>query len=117
MFLLLSVVGPRVSLSGASSSGSAQTMMLMSVVSGEYFLMAFQSWLSQRRMVTSTYVWISGLSTPDNYPLPRIDDLLVTVSKVKYLTTLDLTKGYHQIALEPSTIPKTAFTSHCGKYE
>ena len=60
---------------------------------------------------------LNKVTAPDNYPLPRIDDLLATVSKAKYLTTLDLTKGYHQIALEPSTIPKTAFTSHCGKYE
>ena len=60
---------------------------------------------------------LNKVTAPDNYPLPRIDDLLATVSKAKYLTTLDLTKGYHQIALEPSTIPKTAFTSHCRKYE
>ena len=60
---------------------------------------------------------LNKVTAPDNYPLPRIDDLLATVSKAKYLTTLDLTKEYHQIALEPSTIPKTAFTSHCGKYE
>lgn len=47
---------------------------------------------------------LNKVTAPDNYPLPRIDDLLATVSKAKYLTTLDLTKGYHQIALEPSTI-------------
>lgn len=60
---------------------------------------------------------INQLTTPDNYPLPRIDDLLAIVSSANYLTTLDLTQGYHQIELTPSTIPKTAFIAHCGKFE
>ena len=60
---------------------------------------------------------INQITTPDNYPLPRIDDLLAIVSSANYLTTLDLTQGYHQIELTPSTIPKTAFIAHCGKFE
>ena len=60
---------------------------------------------------------VNQLTLPDNYPLPRIDDLLATVSSAKFLTTLDLTQGYHQIELTTETIPKTAFISHCGKFE
>ena len=60
---------------------------------------------------------VNQLTLPDNYPLPRIDDLLATVSSAKFLTTLDLTQGYHQIEPTAETIPKTAFISHCGKFE
>lgn len=60
---------------------------------------------------------INQMTAPDNYPLPRIDDLLASVSSARYLTTLDLTQGYHQVLLTPSTIPITAFVTHRGKYE
>lgn len=43
--------------------------------------------------------------------------MTATVSSAKFLTTLDLSQGYHQIELTAETIPKTAFTAHCGKFE
>lgn len=60
---------------------------------------------------------VNALTTPNTYPLPRIDNLLATVSAAMYLTTLDLTKGYHQIRMTEESIPKTAFITHSGKYE
>jgi hypothetical protein len=51
------------------------------------------------------------------YPLPPIDDLLAKISKAKYITSLDLSKGYYQVKLDPETIPKTSFVTHCGKLE
>jgi len=60
---------------------------------------------------------INKLLPQDSYPLPLINDLLASVSKAKFLTTLDLTQGYHQVGLTEDSIPKTAFTVHNGKYE
>jgi len=60
---------------------------------------------------------VNKLILRDSYPLPLIDDLLKTVSSATYLTTLDLTQGYHQVGLDKDSIPKTAFTVHNGKYE
>lgn len=51
---------------------------------------------------------INSLTLPDNYPLPRIDDLVATVSSATYLTTLDLSKGYHQVKLTQDTIQKNS---------
>ena len=77
-----------------------------------------QSWLCPRKLEMSGSVSTSEQRSHNTrYPLPRIDDLLATVSAANYLTTLDLTKGYHKIQLTPQTIPKTAFTAHCGKFE
>ena len=53
----------------------------------------------------------------DTYPLPRVDDLLADVSSKRFLTTLDLTKGYHQVPLTPETKEKTAFVCHRGKFQ
>ena len=53
----------------------------------------------------------------DRYPLPCIDDLLDSLGKAKYFTTLDLASGYHQIAVKEQDIPKTAFWTQRGQFE
>jgi hypothetical protein len=53
----------------------------------------------------------------DVYPLPRIEDILDTIGRAQYFTTLDLSAGYWQIQLDPSATEKTAFTTHCGLFE
>lgn len=60
---------------------------------------------------------VNQLTSQDTYPLPRIDDLLAHVSAAKYLTTLDLSKGYHQIPLDQETREKIAFVCHKGKFQ
>lgn len=37
---------------------------------------------------------------PDKFPLPRIDEILDHIGRAKYITTLDLTSGFHQIELD-----------------
>ena len=46
-----------------------------------------------------------------------MDDLLAEVSSKRFLTTLDLTKGYHQGPLTTETKEKTASVSHRGKFQ
>ena len=53
----------------------------------------------------------------DAYPIARIDRMFERVGAAKYISTLDLTKGYWQIPLEESTIEKSAFTTLSGLYE
>lgn len=45
----------------------------------------------------------------DSYPMPRIDIILSKLRDARYLTSLDLRKAFHQIPLEASSRPKTAF--------
>jgi hypothetical protein len=49
-------------------------------------------------------------------PIPRIDELINQVRRAKYLSTLQLSQGYHQVALDEETVPKTAFIAMFGKY-
>ena len=53
----------------------------------------------------------------DQYPLPRIDDLLDRLGRAKHFSTLDLASGYHQIAVKATDIPKTAFRTQRGQFE
>ena len=51
------------------------------------------------------------------WPMPKIEDIFSKLNGTKYFSTLDLWAGYHHIPLNDASIPKTAFTSHLGKYE
>ena len=60
---------------------------------------------------------VNLVTKDDPFPLPRIEELIENLSVAKYITTLDLTKGYYQVPLEESSKAKTAFITHNGKYE
>ena len=53
----------------------------------------------------------------DQFPLPRIDSLLERLGQTKVFTKLDLASGYHQIAMEETSIQKTAFHTNRGHFE
>ena len=53
----------------------------------------------------------------DAYPIPSMDRMIEKVAAAKYITTLDLTKGYWQIPREESAIEKSAFITAKGLYE
>ena len=49
----------------------------------------------------------------DTYPLPRVEESFDTLSGSKYFSTMDLTSGYNQVAMNDD-ISKTAFTAPMG---
>ena len=63
------------------------------------------------------YRALNAITKKNKYPLPRIDDLMDTLSGAKVFSAMDMTSGYNQFMLSPSDIPKTAFNTHIGKYE
>ncbi|EDV18568.1 uncharacterized protein TRIADDRAFT_9925, partial [Trichoplax adhaerens] len=63
------------------------------------------------------YRKLNACTTVNAYPLPRIDDLLDIVGNAKFITTLDLSKGYWQIPMEEGSKQYTAFTTPYGLYE
>ena len=63
------------------------------------------------------YRRLNSASTMDAYPMPRIDDLIDQLGKAKYISTLDLTRGYWQVPLEKAVRHKTAFSTPFGLYQ
>jgi len=53
----------------------------------------------------------------DRYPMPLINDVLDSLGRAKYFSTLDLASGYHQIEVKQEDIPKTAFSAEGGHFE
>ena len=53
----------------------------------------------------------------DVFPLPRIDDMLDSLSKTRFFTTLDLAAGYWQVQMQLESKEKTAFVTSSGLYQ
>ncbi len=60
------------------------------------------------------YRKLNKITIPDPFPMPRTDETLDLLGRARYITTLDLTKGYYQIPMEKTSQPKTAAM---GKFE
>ena len=56
---------------------------------------------------------------PDRYPMPTVDELVDAIgcTKGRYLSTMDLMKGYHQVKMDEQSKYKTAFTCHQGLFQ
>ncbi len=55
------------------------------------------------------YRRLNEVSQFDGYPMPRVDELLDRLGRARYISTLDLTKGYWQVPLSDSAKPKLLF--------
>ena len=63
------------------------------------------------------YRRLNSISRQDAYPMPRIDDLIDDLGGAKFITTLDLAKGYWQVPVREQDRPKTAFTTPRGLFQ
>ena len=63
------------------------------------------------------YRSLNLVTKADQFPIPRIDDLLDQLGKAKYFSTLDLASGYWQVQMHPDSVEKTAFITHQGLFE
>ena len=48
---------------------------------------------------------VNQVAKPDNYPRPRINDLLARLGGAKVFSKLDMSQAYHQLALDEQSKP------------
>ena len=63
------------------------------------------------------YRQLNSVIIPSTYPLPLIDDILAKLGGSRYLSTLDLRSGYHQVEMHPDSREKTTFVVELGSYK
>ncbi|KAI4293155.1 hypothetical protein PAPHI01_2429 [Pancytospora philotis] len=60
---------------------------------------------------------LNKVTIKDQYPIPRIDEILDALSGAAVFSTLDATSGYYQVELAQEDRCKTAFSWKYGLYE
>jgi hypothetical protein len=63
------------------------------------------------------YRSMNEVTIKNKYPLPRIEDLFDQMKGASVFSKIDLKSGYHQLRIQESNIPKTAFRTRYGLYE
>ena len=63
------------------------------------------------------YRKLNAITKFDAYPMPRIDEMLDAIGNAKYISTLNLAKGYWQIPMDQQDCEKTAFSSPLGLFQ
>ena len=63
------------------------------------------------------YRQLNRVTIRNQYPLPRIDELFDQLQGSRVYSKIDLSSGYHQLRVQESDVPKTAFRIRYGHYE
>ena len=70
-----------------------------------------------KKRVCVDYRALNALTIPDNFPLPDTQTLRESLAGSKYFATFDLSGGFNQMKLDPTTAHKTSFITEDGQYE
>ena len=60
---------------------------------------------------------LNAIIQPDPYCMPLVEELIARVREAKYLSKIDLSKGFYQVPLAEEDREKTAFVTTGGKFE
>ena len=60
---------------------------------------------------------INSLTRQTPFYMPRVEEVIEGVSRARFISKLDLSKGFYQVQLTEAAQPKTAFTCHRGAFQ
>ena len=63
------------------------------------------------------YRSLNGVTTPDRYPIPHIQDLTASLAGQRIFSKIDLVRAYNQVPVAEADIPKTAVATPFGLFE
>ena len=63
------------------------------------------------------YRKVNSVTVADAFPLPRIDDLIDRIGSARFLTKIDLSRGYWQVPLDEESAPVSAFVTPFGLFQ
>lgn len=63
------------------------------------------------------YRKLNAATVPDEFPIPRQNEILAALSGAQVLSSLDALAGFTQIEVDPRDVEKTAFRTHKGLFQ
>ncbi|KAI7938370.1 hypothetical protein MJO28_015290 [Puccinia striiformis f. sp. tritici] len=75
------------------------------------------AWHNDKSRMVGDFRCLNNYTKADYYPIPRIDHSLHNLSKAKYITAMDVLKGFHQIPIHPESRKFMRIVCHLGIYE
>jgi hypothetical protein len=60
---------------------------------------------------------LNDVTVGDSFPIPVISDVLDSLGKTKYFSTVDCASGFSQIPVRTEDRTKTAFSTQYGQFE
>ncbi|KAI7940919.1 hypothetical protein MJO28_013204 [Puccinia striiformis f. sp. tritici] len=75
------------------------------------------AWHNDKSRMVGDFRCLNNYTKADYYPIPRIDHSLHKLSKAKYITAMDVLKGFHQIPIHPESREFMRIICHLGIYE
>ncbi|GIY87787.1 hypothetical protein CDAR_511701 [Caerostris darwini] len=87
-----------------SNSAYSAPVMLVKKRDGSYRLVADLRKLNEKTI-------------PDNFPLPNLTEMVEMLSGARYFTSMDLTSGFHQMKMHPSSAHLTGISTEFGLFE
>ncbi|GBN53915.1 Retrovirus-related Pol polyprotein from transposon 297 [Araneus ventricosus] len=60
---------------------------------------------------------LNSKTIPDNFPLPKIDEMIDQLSGATFFSTMDLTSGFHQMSMHPDHMHYTGIATEFGLFE
>lgn len=78
---------------------------------------AFVVWRNGKPRMVIDWRRLNDQAIPDEFPIPRQDDILHALSGSQWLTTLDALAGFTQMTFVKEDREKTAFRTHRGLYQ
>ncbi|MBW0559429.1 hypothetical protein O181_099144 [Austropuccinia psidii MF-1] len=75
------------------------------------------AWHNGKSRMVRDFGALNTYTSPDSYPIPKIQIALMQISKAVYISTMDALKGFHQNVVTPRARKYLRIIVHCGVYE
>ncbi|MBW0506236.1 hypothetical protein O181_045951 [Austropuccinia psidii MF-1] len=75
------------------------------------------TWHNDKLRMAGDFIALNTYTIPYRYPIPRLHETVTKLSKVKFITSMDSLKGFHQNVLAPHSKKLLRIIAHCGTYK
>ena len=75
------------------------------------------AWHNEKSRLCGDFRALNSVTVPIRYPMPKINESLTNLAKAKYITTMDVLKGFHQNVVHKDSRQYLRIICYLGVYE